>query len=705
MTQTGKRTSRSKDRSSEPPSKKQKTSKSPSRSEKEKEEAERFLGDDFDSSKRRTAAENADANRKEILSKRGRSKSPTPAKTPQKETTTKKSPSRTKSPAKKVTKAKSPPKKTTTRSKSPKRKKPTRSKSPIRVAVKPVRSGLKRMSTMEETSLEAMAFLEAEGGKELLESSSTLPETRGRTQARAVLEEMMSDDTEKIDEEFDEEAERNRLHTVFQLIDYERSKIIGEEEMAELMRSMGKRPLKRKVRKLLDDIKPKEKGKVTEQEFVNFMVAKRSAKFTKKKEKKIEEPKRRKSTSPKRKSPSRATSPKKASSPRSTRSTSPKKPSSSPRKSTSPKSSTSGVRKATAPVSSIPAPSTSVPSFTPTPSTPVSKSVAVSSVPKHDLLRFYSTVANTKTYGLGRDLAFSDFVVLVYIGAHSDIIEACIKKILFPKRFQVKVTTDLGTFVKELPEANEALIFSGSIDDSKGSKQDWSSVSEKDFVDAIKSYHNSGRGIGLFASGTPFVAEANAVLSALFEIKLGGSEDGKNTISVKPNPVMSGITNLYEGVKVAYPEMDNTEGFKVLATSSSNHPTIFIKDVTKQFPSTGRIVVDTGYSKILNIGKSDVAKYFCNLSVWLLMLDYRIRKNAYLKGTLIPKEDIEVCFIIYYFISLLILYFSIFGNIIMVDGIIMMKQHQNLLKKNTKNILIILVKMMFVLFIVDIGII
>ena len=162
---TGKRTNT--DRSKSPLPKKARTaSKSPTRAEKEAEEAKSFLGTDFDSSSRRSAAQVADEQRKDILAPRGRSKSPVSGK------------GKSKTPVKPA--------------KSPKRA-VRRSKSPIRVAVKPIRSGLKRMSTMDETASEAMAFLAQEGSKDLLTTSSTLPETRNRTRARVVLEEMMSD--------------------------------------------------------------------------------------------------------------------------------------------------------------------------------------------------------------------------------------------------------------------------------------------------------------------------------------------------------------------------------------------------------------------------------------------------------------------------------------------------------------------------------
>ena len=48
-------------------------------------------------------------------------------------------------------------------------------------------------------------------------------------------------------EEFDEQAERQKIRAVFQMIDYDGHGTIGTVEMEELMRTLGKRPLKTKV--------------------------------------------------------------------------------------------------------------------------------------------------------------------------------------------------------------------------------------------------------------------------------------------------------------------------------------------------------------------------------------------------------------------------------------------------------------------------
>lgn len=217
------------------------------------------------------------------------------------------------------------------------------------------------------------------------------------------------------------------MHTVFQLIDFEGNRIIGEEELAELMRTMGKRPRKAKVRKLIEDIKPKKKGEITENEFVDFMIEKRRTKGGFKPEpvpiettRRGRSPTKKEATSASvtKKSPSRATSPKKGStSPKKAASTSkspskrapsPRKKAASPRskKAVSPKK--SNIRSAGEASSTLP----TVPTTTTANSAPLSTNTHVQK-PKNDLLRFYSTTAHTKNYGLGRDQAFCDFVLLV----------------------------------------------------------------------------------------------------------------------------------------------------------------------------------------------------------------------------------------------------------------------------------------------------
>ena len=78
---------------------------------------------------------------------------------------------------------------------------------------------------------------------------------------------------------------------------------------------------------------------------------------------------------------------------------------------------------------------------------------------------------------------------------------------------------DITAFVRKLPTADEAWIFSGSSDGSKGdTTQDWSAVSKKDFVDAVEEYRNSGRGVAIFADAAPLITEANAILERFYNV-------------------------------------------------------------------------------------------------------------------------------------------------------------------------------------------
>ena len=81
---------------------------------------------------------------------------------------------------------------TKTRSKSPSKQ---RVKSPIRsgIDIKVKREGIKRISTIDETTQEAISFLKQSGSKNLLTTSATVPETRGRTRARNTLSEILGE--------------------------------------------------------------------------------------------------------------------------------------------------------------------------------------------------------------------------------------------------------------------------------------------------------------------------------------------------------------------------------------------------------------------------------------------------------------------------------------------------------------------------------
>jgi len=210
----------------------------------------------------------------------------------------------------------------------------------------------------------------------------------------------------------------------------------------------------------------------------------------------------------------------------------------------------------------------------------------------------------------------------------------------------VVVESDLKVFLKKVPSADEIWIFSGSEDpSSKGRHQDWDSLLKQEFVQELEKFHQSGRGLAIFASGHPYVAEANALLDHLFQIKLTGALKGDLESIPSLNSshlLLSGVERLYPGVSSSYPAMENLKpsGFTTIV-DMDEHSLVFCKSPSgKEVAPPGRVVVDTNYSKLL-VFSDDLRNYLSNIAVWLLSLDIRLRKNFPLTGSLLPEKDIE----------------------------------------------------------------
>jgi len=107
-----------------------------------------------------------------------------------------------------------------------------------------------RSSTMAATAKEGTNFLVEEGSKDLVKTRGNQRETRSRHKAREALTSVLSDkpaSAHEIAQGFDEKKLREELRLVFRVFDRDQDGHISEAEIADIMRSMGKRPLKAKV--------------------------------------------------------------------------------------------------------------------------------------------------------------------------------------------------------------------------------------------------------------------------------------------------------------------------------------------------------------------------------------------------------------------------------------------------------------------------
>lgn len=136
-----------------------------------------------------------------------------------------------------------------------------------------------RARTMAETAKEAAEFLkQTTGTQEFLKRviMSNAPETRGRTKARELLADILSHASGDHDEEdsriLNEKAKRSSLHMTFHLFDHEGTGKVNEEQLAEIFRSLGLRPLKRKIRAIMAELDTDKTGYITEEDFVDHMI-------------------------------------------------------------------------------------------------------------------------------------------------------------------------------------------------------------------------------------------------------------------------------------------------------------------------------------------------------------------------------------------------------------------------------------------------
>ena len=112
-------------------------------------------------------------------------------------------------------------------------------------------------------------------------------ETRSKHQARDALSTMLGQKRKANFDVSDEELTA-RFGTIFKVFDKDNSGDITASELADMMRCMGKRPLKKKIRAIITGADTDGDGKISQKEFVDFMINQHKAKQQKKKAKTTE---------------------------------------------------------------------------------------------------------------------------------------------------------------------------------------------------------------------------------------------------------------------------------------------------------------------------------------------------------------------------------------------------------------------------------
>eukprot|EP00927_Polykrikos_kofoidii_P033274 TRINITY_DN28155_c0_g1_i1.p1 TRINITY_DN28155_c0_g1~~TRINITY_DN28155_c0_g1_i1.p1 ORF type:complete len:479 (-),score=57.66 TRINITY_DN28155_c0_g1_i1:143-1366(-) len=224
-------------------------------------------------------------------------------------------------------------------------------------------------------------------------------------------------------------------------------------------------------------------------------------------------------------------------------------------------------------------------------------------------------------YDLAKDGSFEGFRLLIgcfYAGVASSLRLLALPE-LHKKGWSVVVLQDVGDFTAALTcdRFHVAWIISGS--DFPGPRDA--------FAKAVRQFHETGRGIMIWADNAPFVVHANTVLRDLFDFQLQGLTPGGKVMQlgdgtlpghIAQHPITQGIENLYEGTTISYPDRV-CDGWIVLGTSSDGKPAVVIKDASRGQAGAGKVVVDVGFTKLLKAfwKSAGTSRYVSNSCTWL----------------------------------------------------------------------------------------
>jgi len=481
---------------------------------------------------------------------------------------------------------------------------------------------MKRTGTMATTAEEGKELLKEEGFKE---SNKNERETRSgkrtRDNVEDVVETMFNADAKKTTEMTQEELEKYKesLIMVFRIFDQSKKGYLGRTELEAALRSLGKKSTKSKIDSIFNSMDKQKNGKITSDEFVEFMINKKKFKSTKEKESQNNSSS---SNSPSKKKKATKVSPKKK------------------EKSTK-EEEKEVVKEDKQEISNTnpPSNSNSNQSNSNTNQNEMSRGLSITNfftpfAGLHDEIKTGSKDAHLNPLGrnfdLGHEGSFSMFNVILFHFLGNSYWHAAVDA-LKSKGFTVYLAKDENDFLDNLPYYDEAWIASGSAhtDPTK-------------LVPAIRKYHESGKGLFIWADNDPYYYEANVILKDLLGIQLKGNDygnkvlkvgDGKKTGEFARHLITTGLVTLHEGITICYPDK-LTEKTQVLATNSDGHPCIIYCDPSAKF---GPIVIDTGFTKLYPnfwVTTAGNDRYVRNAAVWLLSLDYRIKIGAPWRGAI-----------------------------------------------------------------------
>ncbi|KAN0015982.1 hypothetical protein ACTFIU_005932 [Dictyostelium citrinum] len=437
-----------------------------------------------------------------------------------------------------------------------------------------------------------------------------------------------------------------QLEMIFRLFS-RNGKTIGADELKSVIRAMGKRPLTRRIDKILNECDENGNGTIEMDEFVRYMQKKAMEKAKtlgllgesddeEEDENEGGDTDEEKEDAPKKKAANA-------------------KPKS--KKSTTKKAATTNAAATTtaaAAITTTTAAATAPKSVMKQPSffQPLKKGSSI--------VHFYTENAGTHIntnveldqysnpkgieHDLGVEGAFTQFTILIgRFYNYSDL--ECIKD-LKSKGFQTVEALTQKDFITKLPQSDLALIISGYTNDN--------TTTEQEFTDKVEEYHKVGKGLFIWNDNTPYTLHGNWVTQRLYGITANGNEPGKQDLTLgngldkqhfSSHLVTSGIVNLYEGITISsFADLTPANGkLEVLATSSQGNKIMLVSstDPTKVDANCGRVVIDSGFTKLFaQFFSAGTSRYVKNCCVWLLALDHRFRLGVEVSGEIEkPKEQ------------------------------------------------------------------
>ena len=165
-------------------------------------------------------------------------------------------------------------------------------------------------------------------------------------------------------------------------------------------------------------------------------------------------------------------------------------------------------------------------------------------------------------------------------------------------------------FKKILAECSQAWIISDSV--VKLTPQ---------HLDELVSFFGAGRGLYVWGDNSPYHADADALITRLFNSSMSGNYSGRKVLDESLGPskpgfyqhlVTTGLNHLYEGVTISSITLGN--GLNRLVNSSDG------KCVTAVYDQDGkRALVDGGFTRLYNEwDESGTARFVCNAAAWLV---------------------------------------------------------------------------------------